>query len=89
MRPALIIGTPVAWRIIFSEKSFDARTVAAGVLDEFDKNPCRWAFNEQLMVIFKGLTGKQQHILTSATRLNQWPEFLPLQTGNAQLTLKR
>ncbi len=74
--PAVIIGTPgrVADHIL--RKSFDAHTVKLVVLDEFDKS-LQMGFHEQLIVIFKALTGKQRHILTSATRLDIWPEFLP------------
>jgi superfamily II DNA/RNA helicase len=73
--PAVIIGTPGRLADHIFRKSFDARTVQLVVLDEFDKS-LQMGFHEQLMVIFKALTGKQQHILTSATRLAQWPEFL-------------
>jgi superfamily II DNA/RNA helicase len=74
--PAVIIGTPgrVADHIL--RKSFDAHTIKMVVLDEFDKS-LQMGFHEQLIVIFKALSGKQKHILTSATRLDVWPEFLP------------
>src|SRR5258705_8811248 len=74
--PAVIIGTPGRLADHIFRKSFDARTVRIVVLDEFDKS-LQMDFHEQLMVIFKRLTRKQQHILTSATRLEHWPEFLP------------
>lgn len=73
--PAVIIGTPGRLADHIFRKSFDARTVQLVVLDEFDKS-LQMGFHEQLMVIFKALNGKQQHILTSATRLDKWPEFL-------------
>lgn len=74
--PAVIIGTPGRLADHIFRKSFDARKVKMIVLDEFDKS-LQLGFHEQLIVIFKALTGKQQHILTSATRLDSWPEFLP------------
>jgi superfamily II DNA/RNA helicase len=74
--PAVIIGTPGRLADHIFRKSFDARNVKMVVLDEFDKS-LQMGFHEQLIVIFKALTGKQQHILTSATRLEVWPEFLP------------
>jgi len=74
--PAVIIGTPGRLTDHIFRKSFDARTVKMVVLDEFDKS-LQMGFHEQLIVIFKALTGKQRHILTSATRLDAWPEFLP------------
>ncbi len=74
--PAVIIGTPGRLADHIFRKSFDARKVKMIVLDEFDKS-LQMGFHEQLIVIFKALTGKQQHILTSATRLDAWPDFLP------------
>src|SRR5258708_17461923 len=74
--PAVIIGTPGRLADHIFRKSFDTRAVKMVVLDEFDKS-LQMGFHEQLIVIFKVLTGKQQHILTSATRLDVWPEFLP------------
>ena len=74
--PAVIIGTPGRLADHIFRKSFDARSVKMVVLDEFDKS-LQMGFHEQLIVIFKALTGKQKHILTSATRLDAWPEFLP------------
>jgi superfamily II DNA/RNA helicase len=74
--PAVVIGTPGRIADHILRKSFDAHTVKMVVLDEFDKS-LQMGFHEQLTVIFKALGGKQKHILTSATRLDVWPEFLP------------
>jgi superfamily II DNA/RNA helicase len=74
--PAVIIGTPGRLSDHIVKKSFDPRTITMVVLDEFDKS-LQLGFQEQLIIIFKSLTGKQQHLLTSATRLDAWPEFLP------------
>jgi superfamily II DNA/RNA helicase len=74
--PAVIIGTPGRLSDHILRKSFEPRTVKLVVLDEFDKS-LQMGFHEQLTIIFKALTGKQQHLLTSATRLDVWPEFLP------------
>ncbi|MEK6781749.1 MAG: DEAD/DEAH box helicase [Bacteroidota bacterium] len=74
--PAVIIGTPGRLADHIFRKSFDAGTIKMVVLDEFDKS-LQMGFHEQLIVIFKALSGKQQHILTSATRLDVWPGFLP------------
>jgi superfamily II DNA/RNA helicase len=46
------------------------------VLDEFDKS-LQMGFHEPLRVLFKALSGKQQHLLTSATRFVDLPDFLP------------
>jgi superfamily II DNA/RNA helicase len=74
--PDVIIGTPGRLADHISRKSFDAGTIEMVVLDEFDKS-LQMGFHEQLTVIFKALNGKQQHLLTSATRLDLLPEFLP------------
>jgi superfamily II DNA/RNA helicase len=74
--PAVIIGTPGRISDHIARKSFDARTVKMVVLDEFDKS-LQMGFQEQLSTIFKALGGRQQHLLTSATKLDAWPDFLP------------
>lgn len=95
--PAVIIATPGRLSEHILKKSFDPRTVKMIVLDEFDKS-LQLGFHEQLTIIFKALTGKQQHILTSATRLDVWPDFLPFKkpetinflkdNADSRLTLK-
>jgi superfamily II DNA/RNA helicase len=45
-------------------------------------------FHDQLSVIFKALSGKQQHILTSATRLDELPDFLPFKKPDTLNYLK-
>jgi len=74
--PAVVIGTPGRLADHITRKSFDTRFVGMVVLDEFDKS-LQMGFHEQLNVIFKALAGKQQHILTSATRMEVLPVFLP------------
>lgn len=74
--PALIIGTPGRLADHILRKSFSAQSVKMVVLDEFDKS-LQMGFHDQLIIIIKALSGKQNHILTSATRLNQWPDFMP------------
>lgn len=74
--PAVIIGTPGRLADHIFRKSFDARSIKIVVLDEFDKS-LQMGFHDQLEVLFKAMSGKQHHMLTSATRLNDWPEFLP------------
>lgn len=74
--PAVVIGTPGRLADHILRKSFSARTVKMVVLDEFDKS-LQMGFHEQLIVLFKALSGKQNHMLTSATKLNDWPDFLP------------
>lgn len=74
--PAVIIGTPGRLADHILRKSFSAKSVKMVVLDEFDKS-LQMGFHDQLEILFKALPGKQHHILTSATPLNSWPDFLP------------
>jgi len=76
--PALVIGTPGRLADHIKRKSFDPTTIRIVILDEFDKS-LQMGFHEQLKVIFQALGGKQKHILTSATRLRELPDFLPLE----------
>lgn len=85
--PAVIIGTPGRLADHISRKSFNAKTIKVVVLDEFDKS-LQMGFHDQLSVIFKALSGKQQHILTSATHLDEWPEFLPFKKPDSLNYLK-
>ncbi len=74
--PALIIATPGRLADHLERKSFSTSQVKIVVLDEFDKS-LQMGFHQQLMVLFKSLSGKQQHLLTSATNLESLPDFLP------------
>jgi superfamily II DNA/RNA helicase len=85
--PAVIIGTPGRLSDHILRKSFNPGMIKMVVLDEFDKS-LQMGFHEQLTIIFKALNGKQQHILTSATRLDAWPEFLPFKKPETVSYLK-
>ncbi|MCD9018876.1 DEAD/DEAH box helicase [Parachryseolinea silvisoli] len=74
--PAVIIGTPGRLADHILRKTFDTRTIRWVVLDEFDKS-LQMGFEPQLAVVFKSLTGKQRHLLTSATSLDIMPSFIP------------
>ncbi|MBP9926692.1 MAG: DEAD/DEAH box helicase [Cyclobacteriaceae bacterium] len=74
--PALLIATPGRLADHISRKSFDSSQVQLVVLDEFDKS-LQMGFHDQIRLLFKTLKGKQQHILTSATKLEALPDFLP------------
>ncbi len=74
--PAVIIGTPGRLADHIFRKSFNPRTVKMVVLDEFDKS-LQMGFQDSLSLIFKALSGRQRHILTSATRTHDWPDFIP------------
>ncbi len=74
--PAVIIGTPGRLADHLHRDSFDLSTVKVIVLDEFDKS-LQLGFHNELAKIFKALSGKQQHLLISATNLEELPKFLP------------
>ncbi|SKC65402.1 DEAD/DEAH box helicase [Ohtaekwangia koreensis] len=74
--PAVLIATPGRLADHIDRESFDPTTVKTIVLDEFDKS-LQMGFHEQLKMLFKSISGKQQHILTSATPMDVLPDFLP------------
>jgi superfamily II DNA/RNA helicase len=74
--PALLIATPGRLADHISRHSFDPSSVKIVVLDEFDKS-LQMGFHDQIKMLFKALSGRQQHILTSATTLDTLPDFLP------------
>jgi superfamily II DNA/RNA helicase len=74
--PAVLIATPGRLADHIHRDSFDPATAKIVVLDEFDKS-LQMGFHEQLTMLFKTLSGKQQHILTSATNNEVLPDFLP------------
>ncbi|MEO5600377.1 MAG: DEAD/DEAH box helicase [Cyclobacteriaceae bacterium] len=74
--PAVIIGTPGRLADHVERHSFDLSSVKIVVLDEFDKS-LQMGFHDQLKIIFKALSGKQKHLLTSATNPDSLPDFLP------------
>jgi len=85
--PAVIIGTPGRVADHIARKSFQASRVRVVVLDEFDKS-LQMGFHEPLRVLFKALSGKQQHLLTSATRFVELPDFLPFKEVETMNYLK-
>ncbi|MBL7857402.1 MAG: DEAD/DEAH box helicase [Cyclobacteriaceae bacterium] len=74
--PALMIATPGRLADHIARDSFDASTVKIVVLDEFDKS-LQMGFHDPLKILFRTLSGKQQHILTSATAMDALPDFMP------------
>jgi superfamily II DNA/RNA helicase len=77
--PAVIIGTPGRIADHLQRQTFDASDVKIVVLDEFDKS-LQMGFHDQLRILFKALSGKQKHLLTSATNFDELPDFLPFRT---------
>ena len=74
--PAVVIGTPGRLADHIGRNTIDAATIKIVVLDEFDKS-LQMGYQDQLTILFKAMSKKQQHVLTSATRLNLLPDFLP------------
>lgn len=74
--PAVMVATPGRLADHIDRDSVDVSTAKIVVLDEFDKS-LQMGFHAQLQLLFNTLDGRQQHILTSATRLNTLPDFLP------------
>lgn len=74
--PAVLIATPGRLADHIERESFDTSAIRMIVLDEFDKS-LQMGFHEQLSVFFQAVSGKQQHILTSATNMEVLPDFLP------------
>ena len=85
--PAVVIGTPGRLADHIGKQSFDTNSINLVVLDEFDKS-LQMGFHRELAIIFKALTGKQNHLLTSATKLDTWPEFLPFKKPDTLNFLK-
>lgn len=74
--PAVVIGTPGRLVDHISKGVIGSSTIQFLVLDEFDK-ALEMGFQDQLEVIFNSLSGKQKHMLTSATELDVFPGFVP------------
>jgi superfamily II DNA/RNA helicase len=85
--PALIIATPGRLADHIDRESFDTSFVKIVVLDEFDKS-LQMGFHTELKMLFKNLSGKQQHVLTSATTLEALPDFLPFKKAETLNYLK-
>jgi superfamily II DNA/RNA helicase len=74
--PAVIIGTPGRIADHIQRQTFDTSGIQMVVLDEFDQS-LQMGFHDQLRILFKALTGRQRHLLTSATNIDELPDFLP------------
>ena len=75
--PAVLIGTPGRIAYHLRNENFDPSTVQTLVLDEFDK-ALELGFQEDMSFIVEQLSGLQQRILTSATEMENIPEFVGL-----------
>lgn len=75
--PALLIGTPGRVADHLRNEAFDPRPIETLVLDEFDKS-LEFGFQEEMSFIIESLSSLSQRILTSATSMEEIPEFAGL-----------
>ncbi|WP_430810317.1 MULTISPECIES: DEAD/DEAH box helicase [unclassified Carboxylicivirga] len=75
--PAVLVGTPGRIADHLRRQSFDPSAIRLLVLDEFDK-ALDLGFQKEMKEIIGQLNGLQQRVLTSATTMEQIPEFVGL-----------
>ena len=75
--PALLVGTPGRVADHLRLNNFDPTTIKTLVLDEFDKS-LEFGFQDEMSFIISSLENLQQRILTSATAMDEIPEFTGL-----------
>lgn len=76
--PAVLIGTPGRIAYHLRHENFDESTIATLVLDEFDK-ALEFGFQEDMSYIIRKLLSLKQRILTSATAMEEIPDFTGIQ----------
>jgi superfamily II DNA/RNA helicase len=72
--PALLVGTPGRIAYHVRRGTFNTSSVHTLILDEFDKS-LEFGFSEDMSFIIKSLRRLNRRILTSATNLDDIPEF--------------
>jgi len=82
--PTLLIGTPGRISYHIRNESFDTTVVKSLVLDEFDKS-LEFGFHDEMSFIINNLTNLSRRILTSATKLDDIPEFVQLSTAAIEI----
>lgn len=75
--PTLLIGTPGRVSYHIRNESFDREMVKNLVLDEFDKS-LEFGFHDEMSFIIENLPNLTKRMLTSATALEEVPEFVQL-----------
>jgi superfamily II DNA/RNA helicase len=95
--PDLLIGTPGRIADHIRRQSFDPSGISSLVLDEFDKS-LELGFKDEMEFIIKSCNSIKTRILTSATSLQDVPDFVGIKnpvninyqkpTGEAQLSVK-
>lgn len=72
--PALLVGTPGRIAYHLRNKNFDVNDLHVLVLDEFDKS-LELGFMEDMSEIIRALPNIRKRILTSATSMDEIPDF--------------
>lgn len=95
--PDVLIGTPGRIADHFRRQSFDPSGIRSLVLDEFDKS-LELGFRDEMEFIIKSCNSIKTRILTSATSLNDIPDFVGIDnpviinyqkpTGESKLSVK-
>ena len=85
--PAVLIGTPGRIAYHLRNQNFDPDTIQALVLDEFDK-ALELGFEEDMSYIVGRLGHLSQRILTSATAMDNIPDFVGLKNEKTLNFLK-
>lgn len=79
--PAVLIGTPGRIAYHLRNQNFDESFVETLVLDEFDKS-LEFGFQEDMSYIIGLLLSLKQRILTSATQMDEIPDFVRVDNPN-------
>lgn len=77
--PAILIGTPGRIAYHLEHQNFDESFIETLVLDEFDK-ALEFGFENDMSYIIGKLLSLKQRILTSATKMEEIPGFVKLNT---------
>jgi len=75
--PAVLIGTPGRLAYHIRHENFDESTIQSLVLDEFDK-ALEFGFQEDMSYIIHKLLSLKQRFLTSATAMDEIPDFVKI-----------
>lgn len=86
--PMVLIGTPGRLAYHLQHKNIDPQSVHTLILDEFDK-ALEYGFQNDMSFIIGELKGLKRRILTSATRMNNIPEFTGIHQPVALNFLKK
>lgn len=78
--PAVLIGTPGRIADHLRRESFNPATIRTLVLDEFDKS-LELGFEQEMAFILGELSGLKKRILTSATNMEEVPQFTGIRSA--------